>query len=231
MDNSIGVPKNVTERAEKARVLLVDDHQIVRKGLMQLINQEQDLMVCAEADDASNAFHAISTSNPSVLIVDLSLKDSDGIELIKNIKATYPRLPMLVLSMYDESRYCERALRAGAKGYIMKQEASACIVTGLRRILKGELYLSEMIKEKMIQQLISRQPVQWQCSLDRLSDRELEVLEMIGAGKEVKMIANALHLSPKTIETHRSHIKEKLNLQNARQVARFAVQWVAERAV
>jgi len=211
---------------QKARVLLVDDHPVVRQGLAQLINQESDLEICAEAENAPKAFEAIARTNPHVAVVDITLGDCDGIELIKNIKATHPELPLLVLSMHDESLYCERALRAGAKGYIMKQEATTNVLTAIRRVLKGELFLSDKMKQKMIHQLVSGKPKSSESPVERLSDRELEVFRLIGRGSGTRQAAEKLHLSVKTIETHRSHIMEKLGLRSPTELAQCAFQWV-----
>jgi DNA-binding NarL/FixJ family response regulator len=214
--------KNLFDAKRKAKVLLVDDHPIVRKGLALLINQEPDLFICAEADNASKASEAIATTKPDIVLVDITLGDSDGIELIKNIKASHPDLALLVLSMHDESLYCERALRAGAKGYIMKQEATANVLTAIRRVLKGDLYLSDKMKEKFLHQLVNGQAKQTQSPLDRLSDRELEVFRLIGRGHGTRQIAEKLHLSVKTVESYRSHIKEKFNLSTPTELAQTA---------
>jgi DNA-binding NarL/FixJ family response regulator len=215
---------------QKTKVLLVDDHPVVRQGLAQLINQDPDLVICAEAENGPQAFEAITRTNPHVAVVDITLGDYDGIELIKNIKATHPELPLLVLSMHDESLYCERALRAGAKGYIMKQEATTNVLTAIRRVLKGELFLSDKMKQRMIHQLVSGKPKSSESPVERLSDRELEVFRLIGRGHGTRQAAEKLHLSVKTIETHRSHIMEKLGLHSPTELAQCAFQWVHSQA-
>ena len=215
----------------KAKVLIVDDHPIVRQGLAQLLNGEADFMVCGEADNARKAMAAITDLRPDLAIVDITLQGTNGIELIKNIVAQWPELPILVLSMHDESLYAERALRAGAKGYVMKQEATEKLTGALRRILNGQIYVSEKLADKMMRKAIDGKSVQDTSPVAVLSDRELEVLQLIGQGHGTRQIAEDLNLSVKTIESHRAHIKEKLNLKTAPEMVRFAVQWVNQGAL
>jgi DNA-binding NarL/FixJ family response regulator len=215
----------------KAKVLIVDDHPIVRQGLAQLLNGETDFMVCGEADNARKAMAAITDLRPDLAIVDITLQGTNGIELIKNIVAQWPELPILVLSMHDESLYAERALRAGAKGYVMKQEATEKLTGALRRILNGQIYVSEKLADKMMRKAIDGKSVQDTSPVAVLSDRELEVLQLIGQGHGTRQIAEDLNLSVKTIESHRAHIKEKLNLKTAPEMVRFAVQWVNQGAL
>jgi DNA-binding NarL/FixJ family response regulator len=210
----------------KIRVLVVDDHPIVRQGLSQLINQEPDLMVCGQAEDARTALDAIDPSQPDILIVDVSLDGPDGIELLKTIRAKDARLPVLILSMHDESLYAERALRAGANGYIMKQEATERVLVAIRQILSGEVYVSERMAKKMVQQFIGGSGVSKRSIIDELTDRELEVFRLIGQGHGTRQIAEELHLSVKTVESYYAHIKEKLSLKNARELMQHAVQWI-----
>jgi DNA-binding NarL/FixJ family response regulator len=172
----------------------------------------------------------IRTLEPDLAIVDLSLPGANGIELIKNIRAEFPKLPILVLSMHDESLYALRALRAGAEGYVMKHEAMANVIQAIREIFYGRPYLSPVMAAQVITKFAHRQAEGETNAVDRLSDRELEILELIGKGKDVREIAKLLHLSPKTVETHRSHIKDKLDLKNSREVARFALQWLNARS-
>jgi DNA-binding NarL/FixJ family response regulator len=207
-------------------VLVVDDHPIVRQGLSQLINQEPDLMVCGQAEDARTALDAIDPTQPDILIVDVSLDGPDGIELLKAIRAKDARLPVLILSMHDESLYAERALRAGANGYIMKQEATERVLVAIRQILGGEVYVSERMAKKMVQQFIGGSGVSKRSIIDELTDRELEVFRLIGQGHGTRQIAEELHLSVKTVESYYAHIKEKLFLKNARELVQHAVQWV-----
>src|SRR5437773_6033555 len=216
---------------EAKRLLIVDDHPLFRKGLEELIHSDANFAVCGEADNAAEAMEVIRKLNPDMAIVDLSLPGANGIELIKNIRAEFPSLPILVLSMHDESLYALRALRAGAEGYVMKHEAMANVIQPIHEVFNGRPYLSPAMAAQVITKFAHRGSQSEADAVERLSDRELEILELIGKGKEVRQIAKRLHLSPKTVETHRAHIKEKLNLQNARQVTRFAVQWVGTRNV
>jgi DNA-binding NarL/FixJ family response regulator len=205
------------------RIMLVDDHPVMREGLAQLINHEPDLSVCGQYEDAARAFEAIASVCPDLAVVDLSLKGSSGLELIKNIRASQPKIRILVLSMYDESLYAERVLRAGASGYIMKQEASEKVLDALRQVLRGSVYVSEKMGAKLMHQLVGGKPNQGASSMERLSDRELEVFGLIGQGKGTRQIAQHLHLSVKTIESHRAHIKEKLNLKDANELVHTAI--------
>ncbi len=216
---------------ESVRIVVVDDHPLFRHGLIQLLDSDDGFSVCGEATSAGEAMEVIRKVKPHLVIADLGLKGTNGIELTKMIVAEFPRLPVLILSMHDESLYAVRSLRAGARGYVTKEEALGSVLEAVRAVMGGQTYLSPKMASQVISKVVVNRIAPEEEITDRLSDRELEVLEMIGAGKEIKTIAKALHLSPKTIETHRGHIKEKLNLENARQVARFAVQWVAERAI
>jgi DNA-binding NarL/FixJ family response regulator len=211
------------------RIVIVDDHPLFRKGLEQLIHSDGAFAICGEAGNASEAIDVIRKLNPDLAIVDLSLPGANGIELIKNIRAEFSKLPILVLSMHDESLYALRALRAGAEGYVMKHEAMANVIRAIREIFNGRPYLSADMAAQVITKFTHGASEGEADPVDRLSDRELEILELIGKGTEVRQIAKRLHLSPKTVETHRAHIKEKLQLKNAREVARFAVQWVDAR--
>lgn len=211
------------------RIVIVDDHPLFRKGLEQLINSNDGLAVCGEAGSAAEAMEVIRPIAPDLVIVDVSLPGANGIELIKNIRAEFPKLPILVLSMHDESLYALRSLRAGAQGYVMKQEALANVLTAIHQLFDGRPYLSPAMSAKLIAGYVDAPGNGKVAATDTLSDRELEILELIGKGHEVREIAKELHLSPKTVETHRAHIKEKLNLGNARQVTRFAVQWMDAR--
>jgi DNA-binding NarL/FixJ family response regulator len=215
--------------ARPKRIVIVDDHPLFRKGLEQLINSVNDgFKICGEAGDAAEGMTRIRELQPDLAIVDLSLPGANGIELIKNIRAEFPKLPVLILSMHDESLYALRALRAGAQGYVMKQEALENVIGAIREVLAGRPYLSNQMSAKLITNFASGST---QANpTDKLSDRELEILELIGKGREVHEIAKALHISRKTVETHRAHIKEKLSLKNAREVNRFATQWVEGQA-
>ena len=222
-------PKSGSKLEKAKRIVIVDDHPLFRKGLEQLINSSADgFGICGEAGDAAEGMTVIRQLKPDLVIVDLSLPGANGIELIKNIRAEFQKLPVLVLSMHDESLYALRALRAGAQGYVMKQEALENVVNAIREVLAGRPYLSQEMSAKLITNFASGS--NQANPTDKLSDRELEILELIGKGHDVHEIARALHISAKTVETHRAHIKEKLNLKNARQVTRFAVQWLESQA-
>src|SRR5205814_5007759 len=216
---------------EAKRIVIVDDQPLFRKGLQELINSDASFAVCGEASNASEAMEVIRKLHPDLAIVDLSLPGANGIEMIKNMLAEFPKLPILVLAMHDESLYALRALRAGAKGYVMKHEAMANVVQAIHEIFSGRPYLSPGIAAQVITKFAHGASEDEADPVNRLSDRELEVLELIGKGTEVREIGKLLHLSPKTVETHRAHIKEKLQLKNAREVARFAVQWVSARGI
>lgn len=207
--------------------MLVDDHPIVRHGMAMLINEEDDLKVCGEASSAIDALEQIIVIKPDIAVVDVSLHGASGIDLTKTIKDTFPDLPVLVLSMHDETLYAERALRAGARGYVMKQETAETVLRAIRTVITGEIYLSERLSSKVLRELVDgtvSDPDR--IGVDRLSDRELEVFELIGRGYATRRIADALHLSVKTIETHRAHIKQKLKLSNATQLVHRAFHWI-----
>jgi DNA-binding NarL/FixJ family response regulator len=214
---------------EAKRIVIVDDHPLFRKGLEELIQSDDSFAVCGEAGNAAEAMDVIRKLNPDMAIVDLSLPGANGIELIKNIRAEFSKLPVLVLSMHDESLYAVRALRAGADGYVMKHEAMANVIQAIREVFNGHPYLSPAMAAQVITKFTHRQAEGETDAVERLSDRELEILELIGKGHEVRQIAKLLHLSPKTVETHRAHIKDKLDLKNSREVARFALQWLSAR--
>jgi DNA-binding NarL/FixJ family response regulator len=214
-----------TARKAKAKIIVVDDHPIVRQGLVQMIGHEPDMEVCGEAEAAADALKVIAASGPDAAIVDLSLKGSSGMELLKDIRVRYPKLPVLVLSVYDESMYAERALRAGARGYMMKEEAAEKVITAIRRILSGQIYLSENMASRLLHVLVDGRAETGTSPAERLSDRELEVFQLIGQGFGNTEIARQLHLSPKTVETYRGHIKEKLNLSSATEVLQYAIRW------
>src|ERR1700745_50373 len=215
--------------ADAKRIVVVDDHPLFRRGLEQLIASHRGFAVCAEAADAAAAVEVIRRVGADLAIVDLSLPGANGIELIKNVRAEFPKLPILVLSMHDESLYAVRALRAGADGYVMKHEAMANVIHAIREVFNGRPYLSPAMAAQVITKFAHRQAEGEADAVERLSDRELEVLELIGKGNDVRQIAKVLHLSPKTVETHRAHIKDKLDLKNSREVARFALQWLQAR--
>jgi len=214
----------------KFRILLVDDHPITRQGVSALINQERNLTVCGEADNAPRAIELITKLTPDIAIIDISLKSMSGIELIKNIRVPAPRLPILVM-MHDESLFAERALRAGAQGYIMKQEASEKILTAIHQVLADEIYLSDAMKEKMLHRVVNHKKEETGFAIDQLSDRELEVFQLIGNGYPTRQIAQRLNLSVKTIDSYREHLKLKLLLENGADLVRYAIQWVKSQGI
>jgi DNA-binding NarL/FixJ family response regulator len=212
----------------KKRVFIVDDHPVVRDGLTTIINHEKTLVVCGEADEPQDALKAISGLKPDVVIVDITLKNSNGIELTKTLKTRYPTLPVIVLSIHDESIYAERALRAGASGYLMKEVASENIVIAIRTVFSGEIYVSNKLGKHLLRKMAAAGKADAiSAPIDSLSDRELEVLRLTGQGYKPSKIAKSMHLSVKTVETYRGRIKEKLNLANADELLRYAIQWVS----
>ena len=219
------MPHKAGPGATKSAVFIVDDHPIVRQGLALLINREPDLAVCGDAEEASSALRRIEEMKPDLVVVDISLNGPDGLDLLKSIRATHPTLPVLILSMHDESIYSERALRAGANGYIMKQEATEKVLVALRRILSGEIYVSDRLANKMLKHYITGSGTLRSSSIADLSDRELEVFRLIGEGHGTRQIADELHISIKTVESYQAHIKEKLSLRSARELMQHAIQW------
>ena len=213
----------------KATVLLVDDHPVVRHGLARFIDKEPDLAVCGEADDAHAALDAIERLRPDVVVADLSLKGRPGLELVKDIDARFPGLPVLVLSMHDEGLWAERVLRAGARGYIMKQEATEQVVNALRRVLRGEVWVSPAMSSRLLQRLSKARPAAAAAAagagspLESLTDRELVVFQLIGLGLGTREVAERLSISVKTAETHRENIKAKLNLRGGTELLRYAI--------
>jgi DNA-binding NarL/FixJ family response regulator len=226
----------ITERTEKPsdrnvepcrkRVLIVDDHPIVRQGLGQMLRQEPELDVCGEAEDVLTAIEALEATHPDLVIVDVSLKGGSGIALVKRIRTGHAKLPILVLSMHDEALYAERALRSGANGYIMKQESPEKVLAAIRRVLMGDIYLSERTASYMVHKYIGVEPRDKGSSLGQLSDRELEIFQMIGHGQTTRQIAGKLHVSIKTVESHRARIKGKMKLKNAADLMQHAIKWV-----
>ncbi len=221
--------KQTKSEKDKTKIIIVDDHPIVRQGLTELINSEDDLLVCGHAEDAHEAMKNIKKLNPDLAVVDISLKETSGMELIKDIKAQYPHMPVLALSMHDELLYAERALRAGAGGYVMKQEATENVIAAIRKVLSGQLYISQRMSEKMVRKLVGGKAELTASPVDSLSDRELEVFLLIGQGYSTRQISEKLFLSNKTIETYRAHIKEKLNLADSAELLQYAIQWAKSR--
>jgi DNA-binding NarL/FixJ family response regulator len=214
---------------EAIRIVVVDDHPLFRHGLVQLLNSDDGFAVIGEASSAPEAMTLVRKLKPNLVIADLGLKGPNGLELTKSIRSEFSRMPVLILSMHDEPTYAVRSLRAGANGYVTKQEALGSVLVAVRELIDGRTYLSPGMASEVITNVVMTNSAPGANPTDSLTDRELEILEHIGKGDEVKSIAQELHLSPKTVEAHRARIKEKLKLANARQVARFAVQWVSAR--
>ena len=213
----------------KKKVVIVDDHPLFRERLAQLIKHELDLEVVGEAESAKEAIHLIRDRSPDLAIIDITLKGSSGLELIKNIKILSIGVPILVLSMHDESLYAERALRAGATGYITKHQAADEVLLAIRRVLAEEVYISEKMNSVFLKSLTATGVKRIPRPLDRLTDRELEVLDMIGRGRTTRQISDTLQLGVATVDTYRARIKEKMNFRNAAELQHFAIRWFRER--
>jgi DNA-binding NarL/FixJ family response regulator len=210
----------------KKKILIVDDHPITRQGLRMLIDQQPDFVVCGEADNAAQAMDLAARLKPDVAIVDITLRTANGIELTKNLKAHTPELLILIVSMHDEELFAERALRAGAKGYIMKHEASDRVTNALRTLLKGDIYVSERVQSRMLSRMVKQRTGELVSPVESLSDREMEVFQLLGNGYATRQIAERLNLSVKTIDSYREHLKLKLNLESGADLVRYAIQWV-----
>ena len=222
------IDRDATSTAKVAKVLIVDDHPVVREGLSIRLSAQPDLQVCGEAADVTEALRMIDSRQPDIVIVDILLKNGNGLDLIKRIKARTDEMQILVWSMYDESLYAERALRAGATGYVNKREATRSIVDAIRSVREGNIYVSDSVADHLLHQVTGKGNAAPGPPVQRLSDRELEVFQLIGSGMATSEIASQLHLSVKTVETHRQRIKSKLNLQHGAELVRCAVQWVLE---
>jgi len=217
-------------KISQTRVVLVDDHPLLRQGIARMIETEKGMVVCGEAENTSKAIEVIEKQKPDVVLLDVSLNGASGIELLKNLKVRFPKMLVLVLSMHDETIFAQRALRAGAAGYIMKHEAPEKILGALKKVLKGEIYLSEKLGARMLNQLVGGKPSTGS-PVEELSDRELEVFGLIGRGFGTRPIAEKLHLSVKTVESHRAHIKDKLNLKSGNELVHHAIQWVQSESI
>ena len=216
-------------KSDSTRILLVDDHPVVRDGFAEVINRERDLSVCAVAEDRAGAIQAIEKSKPHLAVVDLTLKSSSGLELIKDIHARWPRLLILVVSMHNENLYAERVLRAGARGYITKQQATRDILQAIRRVLSGGIYLNETTGASVLARLASKPQVEGDALIEALTDRELQVFELTGQGFNTREIATQLQIDMKTVETYRLRIKEKLNLESSSDLLKLAIRWKQDR--
>lgn len=213
------------------RIYIVDDHPLVRHGLSQIVANEADMEICGEAEDSPAAIRGVGEANPDAIIVDISLKGANGLELIKNLKAIHDDIPILVFSMHDETIYAQRALRAGAKAYVMKKESPSKVIDAIRKIIQGEIYVSPSVADQVLHQIVNGPGNVSTSPVDRLTDRELEVVQLIGRGLSSREVAESLHLSVKTIESHRAHVKEKLSLRNATELVQFSVQWVDQQVM
>lgn len=211
---------------KKTRILIVDDHPIMRQGLTALINNEPDLQICCEAENAAQAMDRIGKGQPELVLLDITLPDKSGLELIKDLLAPYPHLPILVVSMHDEAIYAERVLRAGGRGYVMKQEGGKRLIEAIRQVLAGHISVSEKMAGRILEIFSGRKPQSGNSTVQNLTDREFEVFQLIGQGRKTSDIAKHLHLSVKTVEVHRLHIKSKLGLADSTSLIREAVRWV-----
>ena len=215
--------------SEKHRILIVDDHPLFREGLRQMIDRNASLVVCGQAPDVSGAMRAVAELKPDLVVVDISLEGGNGIDLIKSLKAKYDELPILVISMHDESLYAERALRAGALGFVMKNESARTVKAAIFKVLGGDIFLSEKMSTSVLAKLMRGKPEHPVSPIEQLSDRELEVFQMMGEGKPTRQIAEELDLTIPTIHSFRNRIKEKLDLKNSTEMMLHAMQWVRER--
>jgi len=222
------MPATTPEPGQPAtrKILIVDDHPVLRRGLAALIESEPGLAVCGEAATCRAALDAIGTNQPDLVIVDLVLVGCDGLDLIKDMKMRHPQIPALVLSMHDEAVYAERSLRAGARGYITKQELDDTLLTAIHRLLDGEMFMSRKLEVRLAAKFVTGRTLDTSSALNALSDRELQVFRLIGQGRSTRQIAETLHLSIKTIESHREHIKQKLRIESSAELAQRATQWV-----
>jgi len=216
------------EMTHPTRVFVVDDHPVVRQGLKLMLDQETDMVLCGEAESAREARRNVREATPDIIVADVSLKDASGIELVKELRELHPDVPVLVLSMHDESLYAERALRAGARGYVMKDEAPDRLITAIREIVAGGLYLSGRMTARLLTKFVDGPSQSGRMPMESLTDRELEIFEFIGRGLGTRHIAETLHLSVKTIETHRRNIKRKLKLSDATSLMQHAIHWVQQ---
>lgn len=216
---------NASAAARKRRIFLVDDHPLVREGLTNLINEQNDLIVCGEAEDSAGAITGIEKARPDVALVDISLKNESGLELVKNLESQFPLVALVVLSMHDEALYAERALRAGARGYVMKRESSKSVLASIRRVLEGGVYVSERVVNSMARRFSSSSKGAESSPVERLSDRELEIFRLLGQGRTTAQIAEDLHLSLKTVQAYCARAKEKFGVSSLGELLRAAIRW------
>jgi DNA-binding NarL/FixJ family response regulator len=219
-----------TPAKSKKKIVIIDDHPMMREGLGQLIANDPELSICGEAGDAQEGLTVIQSTKPDLLITDITLPGRSGLELIKDLQAMYPKLPVLVISMHDESFYAERVLRAGGRGYIMKQEGGKKLMEAIRQVMSGRVYVSEKMSAKILDLFTGGNKETSASPVQKLTDREFEVFQLIGKGLNTIQIAAQLHVSPKTVEVHRANVKMKLNIKTAPELIRFAVRWVESEA-
>jgi DNA-binding NarL/FixJ family response regulator len=219
--------KKTRQISRKTRVLIVDDHPMTRSGLAYLINHQPDMTTCCEAQNAAQALEGVIRTNPDLVLTDFTLPDKNGLELIKDIKAIRPQLPILVISMHEESLYAERALRAGARGYIAKEEGGERLMRAVRHVLSGAIYVSDKMSARILEIFSRRQAMQERSPVEELSDREFEIFELLGDGLSTQQIAERFHLSMKTVDAHRAKIKEKLKLKTTNELISYAARWTA----
>lgn len=213
----------------RKQILIVDDHPMMREGLAQLVDHEPDLHAAAQAESAAQALGTVNTDRPDLVLLDISLPDRSGLELIKDLHTLHPELPILVVSMHDESIYAERVLRAGGRGYIMKQEGGKKLMQAIRQVLNGQVYVSEKMSARILELFSGRRAETAQSAVERLSDREFEVFQLIGQGQGTRQIAQRLRLSVKTVEVHRANIRKKLELASGADLVRYAIRWTEAR--
>jgi DNA-binding NarL/FixJ family response regulator len=218
-------PKVSNGVARKRRVFLVDDHPLVREGLANLINQQGDLVVCGEAEDSAGAIASFESSKPDIALIDISLKNESGLELIKTLQSQYPDVALVVLSMHDEALYAERALHAGARGYVMKRETTKNVITAIRRVTGGDIYVSDRVVNSMARRMSSSRKTSAADPVERLSDRELEIFRLLGQGRTPSQIAEDLRLSLKTVQAYCARAKEKFGVSSLTELLRAAIRW------
>jgi DNA-binding NarL/FixJ family response regulator len=217
--------KVATEERMK-RILVVDDHPVVREGMARLLESQLEIEICGSAGTARDALIMVAKEKPDLVLADMTLPDRSGLELIKDIKTAHPEIPVLVISMHDENLYAERVLRAGGRGYVMKETASEHLLEAVQRVLGGEIYLSEQASQRLAEAYAGNRRNRSESPIQRLTDREFEVFQLIGNGKSTRAVGEQLHISPRTVDAHRAHIKKKLGLENGNALVRLAVRWV-----
>ncbi len=225
------VKKHPAKLQPRRRVLVVDDHPMMRYGMGQMVDQEPDLMVCGEAENVDQALSMVKSNKPNLVLIDLTMPGKSGLEFLKDIKTQFPAVPVLVVSMHDETLYAERVLRAGAQGYIMKSEGGARLLKAIRQVLQGRPYVSERLSARILDVFAGHRSQVGDPALSALTDREFEIFQHMSRGLSTKEVGQLLHLSPKTVETHRQHIKEKLKCTTGSELTQYAVRWGASQGL